>query len=186
MRDERNQHTEHEPPENRTENRGQWPGPAPAAERKADEVRENLMGAGPQTAATGTRPDTAQAASRERGPGPVPAPERAGPARADSAPGRAATDTSAWLFEPAHSEEFRRRWDAIKASFVDDPREAVRRADELTDELMRELTATVESRRHDLAERWRDSGTADDETETERLRLALHGYRNMLDPILRV
>jgi hypothetical protein len=186
MRDEHAERTE------RTEKRGQWPGPTPAAERKADELRENLRGAGPETTATSTRqddvPDTAGAAARENGPGPVPAPEQAGPARPGSAPGAAAGDRSAWLFEPVHTEEFRRRWDAIKASFVDDPREAVRRADELTDELVRELTAAVESRRRELAGRWKDSGpaAADDDSETERLRVALRSYRNMLDPILRV
>jgi hypothetical protein len=185
MRDERTDHTEHT---EHTEHRGgQWPGPAPAAERKADEIRENLRGSGPETTATSTRqdnvPETAGAATRETHPGPVPAPEQASAARAGDTPG----DKSAWLFEPAHTEEFRRRWDAIKASFVDDPRDAVRRADELTDELVRELTAVVESRRRELAGRWRDDvPAADDDSETERLRVALRSYRSMLDPILRV
>jgi hypothetical protein len=120
-------------------------------------------------------PNTTQETARE------PAPEQASTSR----PGPGG-DPSQGLFEASHTEEFRRRWDSIKASFVDDPREAVRRADELTDELMRELTKAMESRRRDLSEQWKHSESPDDKAETERLRVALHNYRSMLDPILRV
>jgi hypothetical protein len=153
---------------------GQWPGPPSAAERKADEVRENLMGSRPRTTASATEQASVPEPPADRGP--TPAPEQASTDRTDEH----------WLVEPAHTEEFRRRWGAIKATFVDDPREAVRRAEELTDEVVRELTTAVESRRRDLAERLQDSGPADDKAETERLRVALNDYRGLLSPILQL
>lgn len=162
---------------------GQWPGPSPAAERKADEVRENLMGRRPETSASATDETVVPDRAPEEGAAPE-APEQASTERIEQ---RTSGSAGASLFEPTHTEEFRRRWDTIKATFVDDPRDAVRRAEELTDEVVRELTATVESRRRDLAtEHPRDSETADDKAETERLRVALHGYRGLLSPLLRL
>jgi hypothetical protein len=198
------------------EHTGQWPGGGPAAERKADEARENLAQAGPageqqstlppdEDQATGTAPDQASAewvdetpgtpgtpgaeGATEGAPGTVGTPGAAGaegvPEGAPGTVGTPDTDGRDRLFEPAHTEEFKRRWEEIRASFVDDPRAAVRQAEELADEVIRELTAAVDSRRRDLAERGRTSGEADDKTETERLRVVLHGYRVVLDPVLR-
>jgi len=157
---------------------GQWPSePPPAADRKAEEIRENLMGAGSEAPPPTIDPGVAGA---ESGRAEEAAPEQASAARADGA-----FDSPDGLFETARVEEFRRRWDAIKAAFVDDPREAVQRAEELTDDVVSELTAVMDARRHDLAERRRDSGTTDDKAQTERLRVVLHGYRSVLDPVLR-
>jgi hypothetical protein len=133
----------------------QWPGPPPAAERKAIEVEDDFAHAGspaaaaPATAATGT------------------------------------ADGSATLLEPGHAEELRRRWDAIKASFVDDPGEAVRRAERLAEEVMAEVAHTVDARRRDLIARREGIDDRDDKARTERLRVVLHGYRGVLDPVLR-
>jgi hypothetical protein len=100
-----------------------------------------------------------------------PAPEPAGPAQAT-------------LLEPDHAEEFRRRWDAIKASFVDDPQAAVRRAEQLADEVAAEVARAVDARRRDLIERREGIDEQDEHAGTERLRLVLHGYHSVLDPVL--
>jgi hypothetical protein len=129
----------------------QWPGPPPAAERKAVEVEDDFAHA--DSPAAGSAPETA--------------------------------DGSATLLEPGHAEELRRRWDAIKASFVDDPGEAVRRAEQLAEEVMAEVARTVDARRRDLIERREGIDDRDDKARTERLRVVLHGYRGVLDPVLR-
>jgi hypothetical protein len=131
----------------------QWPGPPPAAERKAAEVEDEF-----------THAD---------------APAAAEPAVTGTA------DGSATLLEPGHTEELRRRWDAIKASFVDDPGDAVRRAEQLAEEVMAEVARTVDARRRDLIERREGIDDRDDKARTERLRVVLHGYRGVLDPVLR-
>ncbi|HEU5160483.1 MAG TPA: hypothetical protein VFU43_26020 [Streptosporangiaceae bacterium] len=128
----------------------QWPGPPPAAERKAAEVEDDFA-----------RDD------------------------AKTAPDADTSDVPATLLEPDHTEEFRRRWDAIKASFVDDPQEAVRRAERLAEEVVTEVARTVDARRRDLIERREGIGDQDDKSRTERLRVVLHGYRGVLDPVLR-
>jgi hypothetical protein len=43
----------------------------------------------------------------------------------------------------------------------------------------------VEARRRDLIERREGIDDRDDKARTERLRVVLHGYRGVLDPVLR-
>ena len=50
-------------------------------------------------------------------------------------------DQSDGLFGRDRSTELHRRWSEIQARFVDDPREAVKAADTLVDEVIRDLTA---------------------------------------------
>jgi hypothetical protein len=70
---------------------------------------------------------------------------------------------------------FRDRWRDLQADFVDDPARAVRGADELVDEIMRELA----DRKHDLEGRVR-SGSGD----TEELRAAMREYRSFFNQLL--
>ncbi|GAA3148184.1 hypothetical protein GCM10020001_084420 [Nonomuraea salmonea] len=72
------------------------------------------------------------------------------------------------------------RWRDLQASFVDDPGEAVRRADGLVGEVVESLTSSLTSRTEALRGRWKDAG----EAETEQLRLALRDYRNVLERLL--
>ena len=74
------------------------------------------------------------------------------------------------------------RWHDLQASFVDDPREAVQRADSLMNEVMTSIRETLERRLHELREPWKN--TDPDETETERLRTALRAYRNVLHKLM--
>ncbi|GGK95478.1 hypothetical protein Sme01_30850 [Sphaerisporangium melleum] len=72
--------------------------------------------------------------------------------------------------------EFEQRWREVQSSFVDDPRDAVERADRLVDEAVAAITA----RRQGLADRWKNG----DQDDTERLRLALRDYRSLLQELV--
>jgi len=163
----------------------QWPGPPPAAKRKAAGVEDDFTR--DDAEATPERADAARAtdspAADTASDAATPATVTGGTAPATAAPGP--VDEPATLLELDHAEEFRRRWDAIKASFVDDPRAAVRRAEQLAEEVVTEVARTVDARRRDLIKRREDIGDQDDKTSTERLRIVLHGYHNVLDPVLR-
>lgn len=79
------------------------------------------------------------------------------------------------VFADGDATRFRNRWRELQADFVDDPTQAVRGADELVDEVMRELA----ERKHVLEERWRDG--VDD---TEELRVAMREYRSFFNQLL--
>ncbi|HEX4813298.1 MAG TPA: hypothetical protein VFV66_11160 [Nonomuraea sp.] len=79
--------------------------------------------------------------------------------------------------DPAQVQD---RWREVQASFVDDPGEAVQRADTLVGEVVESLTSSLTTRTNALRDRWKDTGTPD----TEQLRLALRDYRNVLDRLL--
>ncbi|MEU6040120.1 hypothetical protein ABZ801_32415 [Actinomadura sp. NPDC047616] len=83
------------------------------------------------------------------------------------------------LMAPAEAQRFRERWRDVQASFVDDPGEAVQRADRLAAEVVDALGQALTARRRALNEHW-NSGEGD----TERLRRALRDYRGLVDRIL--
>jgi hypothetical protein len=70
---------------------------------------------------------------------------------------------------------FRDRWRELQAGFVDDPQRAVHSADELVDEIMRELA----QRKNSIEEHWRDGAN-----DTEELRVAIQEYRSFLNQLL--
>ncbi|WP_405151313.1 hypothetical protein OG589_20310 [Sphaerisporangium sp. NBC_01403] len=74
------------------------------------------------------------------------------------------------------SIDFQQRWREVQAGFVDDPRDAVERADQLVEEAVTALT----SRRQGLVDRWKNS----DQGDTEQLRLALRDYRSLLEELV--
>lgn len=78
--------------------------------------------------------------------------------------------------------EVQARWRDLQASFVDDPGEAVRRADGLVGEVVEALTSALRSRTEELRGRWKDGDG--DTGDTERLRLALREYRGVLERLL--
>ncbi|MBO2464076.1 hypothetical protein [Actinomadura violacea] len=83
------------------------------------------------------------------------------------------------LFDPAEAERFRERWREVQSGFVDDPAESVRAADALAVEAVEALSRSVAAHRRTLSE----ETAAHDAPDTERLRLALRGYRDLLDRI---
>lgn len=77
------------------------------------------------------------------------------------------------------ADDYGSRWDAVKGTFVDEPRRAVRAADELVGELLEELEELFRKQRQSL-----EHGLDADETSTEDLRLALRRYRSFFDRLL--
>ncbi|MEV0143942.1 MULTISPECIES: hypothetical protein [unclassified Nonomuraea] len=81
--------------------------------------------------------------------------------------------------------EVQARWRELQAGFVDDPNEAVQRADGLVGEVVEALTSALTSRTSELRRRWNDSdGDDGGRTDTEQLRLALREYRTVLERLL--
>ncbi|MFD7504708.1 hypothetical protein [Streptomyces sp. NPDC059850] len=68
------------------------------------------------------------------------------------------------------------------SGFVDAPRGSVEEADALLEEISARLVDLLAERRHTLRAAWHEgaAGTA----ETEELRLAMRGYRNVLERLL--
>jgi len=77
--------------------------------------------------------------------------------------------------------EFRARWSDIQASFIDDPHRACEHADNLVDVVLKRLTERFARERNDLVRAW-DRGN--DPTDTEDLRVAIKGYRGLVDRLL--
>lgn len=73
------------------------------------------------------------------------------------------------------------QWDDVQAAFVDDPRSAVQRAQQLVADLVSELTQTFARERETLEGQWSRGGDAD----TEALRVALQRYRSFFNRLLR-
>lgn len=77
------------------------------------------------------------------------------PRRAPNPPGgQAETDASDGnrLIRSSESEDLRRRWESIQASFIDSPREAVQEADRLVGELTGQIAKRFRSERSGLDE----------------------------------
>jgi hypothetical protein len=97
----------------------------------------------------------------------------------NSAP-RASEEQLAPLFSPEGAGDFQKRWDAVQIAFVDDPRQAVQRADELVAQVMKNLAETFSNERAKLEGQL----TAKEGTSTENLRVALQRYRSFFQRLL--
>lgn len=84
------------------------------------------------------------------------------------------------LFPEGESGELKARWDAIQASFVDEPRRAVEHADSLVATAMQRLAEIFAEERSGLEAQW-DRG---DNVSTEDLRVALQRYRSFFTRLL--
>ena len=86
------------------------------------------------------------------------------------------------LFPNADSEDLRRRWNEIQASFVDEPKPSVEKADELVASVIQKLTQVFADERSKLERDW----SKGQEASTEDLRQALRRYRSFFDRLLSV
>lgn len=86
------------------------------------------------------------------------------------------------LFPENELGDFRGRWQDVQTSFVDDPRVAVRHADEMVASLMTRLAQVFADERAKLEQEW-DKG---ENVSTEDLRVALQRYRSFFDRLLSV
>jgi hypothetical protein len=92
------------------------------------------------------------------------------------------TDAQSALFSPDESKELHATWDAIQVGFVDEPRQAVEKADSLVAGAMKRLAEIFAEERARLEGQW-DRG---DSVSTEELRLALRRYRAFFGRLLSV
>ena len=83
------------------------------------------------------------------------------------------------LIPADRAHDYSSRWDLLKGDFVDEPRRAVRQADELVGELLDEVQQLFARQRRDL-----EQGLDNDEASTEDLRLGLRRYRSFFDRLL--
>jgi len=141
--------------------------------RDRERHEENLTTADLATA--GNRP--AQQVAHEERPERPTAPREAEDVEAASDEGHPAP-----LFAREIADEFWTKWDAIQIGFVDDPRAAVRRADELVAQVMKRLAETFAGERTTLE---KQLGQADS-ASTENLRVALRSYRSFFKRLLSV
>jgi hypothetical protein len=86
------------------------------------------------------------------------------------------------LFHDNEAQDLRMRWDAIQTGFVDEPRQAVQRADELVASAMKRLAEIFSDERKKLEANW-DRG---DNVSTEDLRVALQRYRSFFGRLLSI
>jgi hypothetical protein len=97
--------------------------------------------------------------------------------------GRAETDDGGdyhGLLESSATGRYRERWDSLQASFVDRPRESVKEAEQLLDEVFSSLSDAFRKQRSGLEEKWSSGG----EPSTEDLRLAVRRYRSLFQRLL--
>jgi hypothetical protein len=83
------------------------------------------------------------------------------------------------LIEPERAESFNSRWKELKGEFVDDPRRAVRGANEVIGEVLDELEELFRRQRTDL-----EHSLGSEQTTTEDLRQALIRNRFFFDRLL--
>ena len=86
------------------------------------------------------------------------------------------------LFADDELAGLRARWDNVQATFVDDPRECVHKADGLVSDVVEQLTAGFTHARSRLEEQW----ARGEEASTEDLRVALKQYREFFQRLLAV
>ena len=86
------------------------------------------------------------------------------------------------LFPENESKDFHKRWTDIQTAFVDEPRQAVERADELVAEVIKRLADSFARERSRLEGQW---GRGDN-VSTEDLRVALQRYRAFFDRLLNI
>ena len=90
------------------------------------------------------------------------------------------------LFAGDVERDFRTRWRDIQSGFVDEPRPAVEKADQLVAELMQRLAQSFSEQRKNLEHQWEASEKTPDKISTEDLRVALTRYRSFFERLLSV
>jgi hypothetical protein len=86
------------------------------------------------------------------------------------------------LFADDELAGLRARWDNVQASFVDDPKACVQKADGLVADLVEQLTRSFSHSRSQLEEQW----ARGEDASTEDLRITLKRYREFFDRLLAV
>jgi hypothetical protein len=99
-----------------------------------------------------------------------------------TASGKADHSATTALFPENESRDFHKRWTEIQTGFVDEPRQAVERADQLVAQVIKRLADSFARERSRLEGQW---GRGDN-VSTEDLRVALQRYRAFFDRLLNI
>jgi hypothetical protein len=86
------------------------------------------------------------------------------------------------LFAGNESSNLRAQWDSVQVAFVDDPRNAVQKADALVSDTIKRLSEVFAAERQRLEEQWGRGADA----STEDLRVALRRYRSFFTRLLEI
>ena len=86
------------------------------------------------------------------------------------------------LFDGKLAQDMRTRWSDIQSGFVDDPRQAVQRADELVAQALQDLARSFAKHREQIDADAKAGG--DTQGSTENLRVALRRYRSFFERLL--
>lgn len=140
----------------------------------ADPASRPLVTPPPSTPASASPASSTPASSPA-----APSMNRAGTA-AGTAPARA--EEKGPLFAASESSNLRAQWDSVQVTFVDDPRNAVQKADALVSETIKRLSEVFASERQKLEEQWGRGADA----STEDLRVALRRYRSFFTRLLEI
>jgi hypothetical protein len=92
------------------------------------------------------------------------------------------SDAAGPLLAPEFVQDLRKRWDGVQTGFVDEPRAAVRQADELVASAIKRLAESFAEARSNLEGQW----ARGDEINTEDLRVALKKYRSFFQKLMSV
>jgi hypothetical protein len=84
------------------------------------------------------------------------------------------------LFPADDADRFRSEWIDIQTEFVDEPRRAVERGDELVAHVVQRLAESFSTERANLERQWDRGG----DVSTEDLRVALQRYRSFFERLL--
>jgi hypothetical protein len=90
------------------------------------------------------------------------------------------SDQPGQLFPAGELNDLRAKWDKAQIGFVDEPRTAVKQADELVATVVTRISEQFAAARTELEHQW-DRG---DDVSTEDLRQALRRYRSFFDRLL--
>jgi hypothetical protein len=97
-----------------------------------------------------------------------------------SAVGQSVEQEMGTLLAAEEANKLRGHWDDIQVGFVDEPRTAVEKADQLVAQTMQRLAEMFAKERENLEHQWDRGG----EVSTEDLRLALRRYRTFFGRLM--
>ncbi len=83
-------------------------------------------------------------------------------------------EQEASFFDREESEKFNQQWMEIQGKFVDEPRVAVQKADDLISDMIKQITMMFDKELDTLETQWNQG----DEVSTEDLRMTLQHYRS--------
>lgn len=104
---------------------------------------------------------------------PVVSPSLSGEAIRDDSD-ESSIESEATFFDHEESEDLNQQWMEIQGKFVDEPRVAVQKADDLISDMIQQITSTFDKELEGLETQWNQG----EEVSTEDLRMTFQHYRS--------